>query len=143
MAILCRRVENQYYDSVTLMTVARDIKSLPGIEDAALVMGTAANKDLLKEANLFTPELEEATSNDLLLIVKGDETSAQTAIDQAEILLKRKSIDAKPIGEYLPRTLRSAIRLGQESNLALISVPGQFAVAEAWGALHHGLHVFL
>lgn len=143
MAILCRRVENQYYDSVTLMTVARDIKSLPGIEDAALVMGTAANKDLLKEANLFTPELEEATSNDLLLIVKGDETSAQTAIDQAEILLKRKSIDAKPIGEYLPRTLRSAIRLGQESNLALISVPGQFAVAEAWGALHHGLHVLL
>jgi succinyl-CoA synthetase alpha subunit len=143
MAILCRRVENQYYDSVTLMTVARDIKSLPGIEDAALVMGTTANKDLLKEAKLFLPELEKATSNDLLLIVKGDRTSAQTAIDQAENLVKRRTIDARPSGEYLPRTLRSALRVGQESNLALISVPGQYAVAEAWDALHHGLHVLL
>jgi succinyl-CoA synthetase alpha subunit len=125
------------------MTVARKIKSIPGIEDAALVMGTAANKDLLREAKLFTPELEEATSNDLLLIVKGDEISASEAMDQAENYLTRRTIQAKPLGEHIPRTLRSAARLQPESILALISLPGQYAVAEAWDALHHGLHVLL
>lgn len=143
MAILCRRKESQYYDSVTLMNVARKIKSIPGIEDAALVMGTAANKDLLREAKLFSPELEEATSNDLIVIVKGDETSASQAVDQAENYLTRRTIQSKPLAEHLPRTLRSAVRLQQGSNLAVISLPGQYAVAEAWGALHHGLHVLL
>ena len=143
MAILCRRKESQYYDSVTLMNVARKIKSIPGIEDAALVMGTAANKDLLREAKLFSPEVEEATSNDLLMIVKGDETSVSQAIDLAEDFLTRRTIQSQPIGEHLPRTMRSAVRLQQESNLAMISLPGQYAVAEAWDALHHGLDVLL
>jgi len=143
MAILCRRKESQYYDSVTLMTVARKIKSISGIEDAALVMGTKANKDLLKEAKLFSPELEEATSNDLIIVVMGDEPNASKAIVQAEDFLTRRTIQAKPFGEHQPRTLRSAVRMGQESNLALISLPGQYAVAEAWDALHYGLHVLL
>ena len=98
MAILCRRKESQYYDSVTLMNVAREIKSVSGIEDAALVMGTAANKDLLREAKLFSPEVEEATSNDLLMIVKGDETSVSQAIDLAEDFLTRRTIQSQPPG---------------------------------------------
>lgn len=143
MAILCRRKESQYYDSVTLMTVAKKIKSIPGVEDAALVMGTAANKDLLKQVKLFSPEVEEATSNDLIIIIKGDKTGVSQAIDQAEDFLTQRTIQAKPLGEHLPRTLRRAVRLQPESNLALISLPGQYAVAEAWDALYQGLHVLL
>jgi FdrA protein len=143
MAVLCRRKESQYYDSVTLMTMARQLKSLPGIEDAALVMGTAANKDLLRQVKLFTTEVEKATSNDLIIVVKGDETSIRQAMDKSDLILTRRTIQAKTVGEQLPRTLRSATRLHPESNLAVISLPGQYAVAEAWDALHHGLHVLL
>ncbi|HEY43775.1 MAG TPA: FdrA family protein [Anaerolineae bacterium] len=143
MAVLCRRKDHQYYDSVTLMTVARQLKSLPGIEDAALVMGTIANKDLLRQVELFTPEVEDATSSDLIIVLKGDGASVRQAIDKAEVLLTRRTIQTKTIEEHLPRTLRSAIRLYPESNLAVISLPGQHAVSETWHALHHGLHVLL
>jgi FdrA protein len=143
MAVLCRKKESQYQDSVTLMNVARQLKSLPGIEDAALVMGTTANKDLLRRVELFTPEVEEATSNDLIIAVKGDETSIRQAMDKSDLLLTRRKTRDKAFGGHLPRTLRSAARLNPESNLTVISLPGQYAVAEAWDALHHGLHVLL
>src|SRR5207248_4061482 len=42
-----------------------------------------------------------------------------------------------------PRTLTSALRTIPDANLALISVPGLYAAAEAAKALHAGLHVML
>mgnify|MGYP006987969554 CR=1 FL=1 len=40
----------EYYDSVTLMEVAQGLLDLEGIEDAAVVMGTPANKGILNDA---------------------------------------------------------------------------------------------
>ena len=48
---LIRRSE--YHDSVTLMLVARELLNLPGVLDAAVVMGTEANKGILAEADLL------------------------------------------------------------------------------------------
>ena len=52
-----RRVINRvrrafYLDSVALMRLSRELSALPGVEEAALMIGTPANKDLLDEAGL-------------------------------------------------------------------------------------------
>src|SRR5262249_1210680 len=43
----------------------------------------------------------------------------------------------------LPRTLDAALRQAPAANLALISVPGEWAAAEARNAVRRGLHVML
>jgi hypothetical protein len=43
---------NVFRDSVELMRVAADLEVLPGIQRAALVMATGANRDVVLAANL-------------------------------------------------------------------------------------------
>ena len=57
----------EYYDSVTLLEVAQDLLALEGVKDAAVVMGTPANKGILADAQLLTPEAEAATPDDLVV----------------------------------------------------------------------------
>lgn len=134
---------SRYFDSVSLMQVARDIQALPGIEDAALVMGTEANKRLLAQVDQLVPEVQAAHPTDLILMVKGDSAVLDQALATAEELLSKQSGPAATAGEHRPRTLRSATRSHPDSNLAVISVAGTHAAAEAWDALRQGLHVLL
>jgi FdrA protein len=132
---------NVYFDSVTLMLVARELGKLPGIQDAAVLMGTDANKSILEQSGLLTGEAGKATPNDLILAVRaaGD---ARAALAQAEALLYRKPA-AEGGGEARPRSLRAALQSQPDANLAIISVAGRYAAAEAWSALRSGLHVLL
>jgi succinyl-CoA synthetase alpha subunit len=125
------------------MNVARDLRALPGIQDAALVMGTEANKRLLAQAGLSVPEMEDATPNDLILVVKGAEKSLNLALERAEEILIAPRAEASAIGLHRPRTIRSAVRYQPDTNLAVIAVPGRYAADEAWAALRQGLHVLL
>jgi FdrA protein len=143
VAVKCVIKVSQYYDSVTLMTVARDVRGLSGVEDAALMMGTDANKGLLAQADLFASEAESATANDLIIAIKGAEDALEAAIAKAEILLTTRGTQAATTLEHHPRTVRSAVRSHPESNVAVVSVSGQYAAAEAWAALRQGLHVLL
>lgn len=132
-----------YFDSVTLMLVQRDVRGLPGVEEAGAVMGTGANKDLLRDAGLMTPDAEAARPDDLILCVRAaDEATASAALAQAEALLVRRR-ESTTIGTYRPKTLASAARSLAGANLALISVPGRFAAGVARDALAAGLHVML
>src|SRR5438094_235188 len=53
MVIKARVKRNTYFDSITLMKIARALTSMNGIEDAAAIMATAANLHLLEEAGLL------------------------------------------------------------------------------------------
>src|SRR2546427_4986535 len=76
-----------YFDSVTLMLVQRDVRQLPGIEEAGAVMGTDANKELLRDAGLLTPEAEAARPDDLILAVRAtSDEAAVEAVTAAEAL---------------------------------------------------------
>jgi FdrA protein len=126
------------------MQIARELLQLAGIHDAAVVMATAANKALLRDAGLLAPEIQAATANDLVIVVSSDtEESALQALQAAEKHLSRRTASTGTGQVHQPRTLRSAARTHPESNLALISVAGQYATAEAWEALRCGLHVML
>lgn len=133
---------SQYFDSVLLMNIAQRVRALAGIEDAALVMGTEANKRLLAQIAPLTAEIQAAASSDLIVMVKGEESALDSALSAAGKYLSQR---AETTHEYerRPRTLRSACRSHPDSNLAVISVAGMYAVAEAWSALHQGLHVLL
>ena len=56
---------SEYHDSVTLMETAHELTRLPGVADSAVVMATAANKAILREAGLLLPAIEVAAANDL------------------------------------------------------------------------------
>ncbi|MBN1286969.1 MAG: FdrA family protein [Anaerolineae bacterium] len=134
---------SQYFDSVALMNATRDVQALPGIEDAALVMGTEANKRLLARVAPLTPEAQATSSTDLVMMVKGDGAALDQALAMAEALLTKQPGQTAMAGKRRPRTLRSAVREHPDSNVAVISVAGMYAAAEARSALDRGLHVLL
>ncbi len=133
-----------FLDSVILMQISRSITRLDGVEDAALMIGTPSNLDLLDNAKLLARTSRKATGGDLILAVRAqDETAAASALAKAEILLERPAVGHTGTTTLRPRTLRSAQDNLPAANLALISVPGDFAAAEARKALRAGLNVML
>lgn len=133
-----------YHDSVALLRLARALRARPGVREAAVVMGTPANRDLLADAGLLTEEARTATPDDLIVVIDAETADvAAAAAAAAEPLLARGGRDTARGARSEPRTLAAAVRRAPDANLVLISVPGAFAAAEARAALAAGLHVML
>jgi FdrA protein len=133
----------EYHDSVSLMLVARELAGLEGVNDAAVMMATEANKSILADAGLLTDLARQANANDLVITVKAEGASVvENALQKADELLTRKAA-AQETGEFRSRSLRGAVSSHPDANVAVISVAGQYAADEAWEALHQGLHVLL
>lgn len=135
--------ENAYYDSVTLMVISSKITSIDGIENAAVMMGTDHNKQLMKNSGLLLPENEKVGTSDMIIGILAEN---QEAIDKAlelvnEELDNKKSGSSK--GEVRVKTLDAAINRMPGANFTVISVPGKYAKNEAMKALDNGLHVLL
>jgi FdrA protein len=131
-----------YFDSVVLMQLQRKLAGLPGVDDAGVVMGTAANKELLEDFELLTEEGKSAKADDLLIVVRAeDEKAALEALEQVDRLMKEKRTAISQ--EFRPRSLEVAVKQLPEAAWALISVPGRYAAGVAEQSLELGLHVFL
>lgn len=140
--MLANRVERgRYLDSVALMRVSRRVSALPGVEAAALMIGTPSNKDLMREAGLLSPDGERAEPNDLIIAVRAKDATA--AIDAAVAMLAEKPATQPSAGLRTTNSVRRALELEPQANLALISVPGAFAAQEARNALERGLNVMM
>ena len=64
MPFVLNRVERgRYLDSVALMRLSRRLSALPGIEEAALMIGSPSNKALLREAGRGAGEGAPAGGN--------------------------------------------------------------------------------
>jgi FdrA protein len=123
------RVKHGFYaDSVALMRIAQALQK-DGMA-ASLMIGTPSNKVLLKESGLLSKEGESARPDDLIIAVKG--RNAEKALDLAEQLLTSGSSSPASLPADLPN-----------ANLVLISVPGEFAAAEARRALERGCNVMV
>ena len=123
------------------MVATNQLKEHSEVMDAALIMGTGVNKELLEQGNLLTPQAQNAQANDLIVVVKC-KSKADLFLDEAETILEKKSTPSTRVAA-LPQTLRSAFRLHPNLNLAVISVAGSYASREAREALAAGLHVLL
>jgi len=129
---------------MVLMQVTAELRALPGVREAAALMGTPANQELLAAAGLATPETRTATAGDLLVAVDVDtEAAAEAALAFGARLLDGRREAREATGRVLTRTLEGALRQMPDANLAMISVPGAYAKLEAMAALRRGLHVFL
>ncbi len=147
MVIRARVKRNAYFDSITLMKIASTLTSMNGIKDAAAIMATEPNLQLLREAGLAAVE-NNAGPGDVLIVVRADdEHNAQSALQAAEEHLAQRPTSASDVGasgaSSQPRSLEQAAQLHPEARLAVISVPGPYAALEADRALRNGLHVFL
>jgi FdrA protein len=127
------------------MRLSRDLQAIDGVSAAAAMMGTSQNLTLMRQAGLLAQNGEGAAPPDLVIaVIAATAQAAETAREAAEAALAAPAAPSGAGGEMQrPRTLASALAILPGANLALISVPGMYAGAEAWKALRAGLHVML
>lgn len=134
-----------YLDSVALMRISGAIRSMDGVDECGLMMGTPANLRILADAGVLAAEGETAGPGDLVIAIRArDAARAAAAVAEAARILSRpKRTSGTGPAAVIPRTLRSAVAALPGANLALVSVPGAFAATEAMKALAAGLNVLL
>jgi FdrA protein len=145
---LMRVHAESYADSVRLMSARRSMRDTDGTDFVAAVMGTRANREDLVGEGFDPSDLDGVGANDLVLAVEAaSEEAARAALDAAEATLRGGGQDsgtpATAGGQRHPRTLEQAVAMLGGANVALISVPADYAVLEAHKALSAGLHVLL
>ena len=135
-----RVIANRYADSVRLMSIARAIRDRNGVTRCELGMGTPANLEVLAGYGAQV----QATPADLVIAVEAHNGAAADALAQAELELSSTSQESSAAAARpRARSLAAAARELDGANVALISVPGEYAVLEAHRALSAGMHVFL
>jgi FdrA protein len=144
MKVLNRVRRGFYADSVALMRIARELGKAAGVIEASLMIGTPSNRVLLEESGLLAAAGSRARPDDLLIAVRAKSAAqAEKALDLAEELLLRGTTELENESYETFATADSAIAALIGANLALISVPGEFAAAEARRALERGLHAMV
>jgi succinyl-CoA synthetase alpha subunit len=134
---------NFYKDSVALMQVGAALRKRPGIVEASCVMATPANLEQLAHAKLSIDA--KVNPSDLLVVVRGEAQACDDALDAAQALLQSEPAGGGESEAFsIPLTsIAAAVEQSADADLALISVPGDYAAAEAMKALSLGLHVML
>ncbi|MUL42126.1 FdrA family protein [Streptomonospora sp. PA3] len=137
-----------YRDSVALMRVTREVADVAGVDAALVAMATDLNLGILAEMGCAAPA--GTGPDDLLIAVRAaDGAALERALGAAESALAAMSRggDGAAPADVPPRTLRTAARRaeaqGRPATLALVSVPGRYAAAEAFDALEAGLDVLV
>ncbi|SQI39697.1 membrane protein FdrA [Leminorella richardii] len=143
MILHCKSYPNLYKDSVSLMQVSAKLNALEGVKQASVAMATDANIERMRDAGMAVEV--SAKPNDLLIALIADQEAGHRALALAdELLLSANSAgDRQGIVRRSPSSIAMGVERQPESNLALISVPGRYAAAEALKALKLGLHVML
>ena len=149
MAVRASIRGNLYKDSVALMRIAEQMLTGTGVHRATLLMGTEANKAILRDAGLMSAELDAARPADLMVLVEdesGEKLDAAMEIAEAGLAGNLRAVEAGSAGEVAPQSLLDAL-FGLTANdrpgIAQVSVPGPYAAAEALKALARGMDVFL
>jgi len=145
MSVVINAVKSSFYmDSVALMRCSKDIAGREGIEEAALMMGTPANRQILADAGLLAADGEAASAGDLVIGIRAlNADSADQALAAAEAFLEQPARSVEAVEGWQPKTLRAGLKAMPDANLALISVPGDYAAGEARKALNRGLNVMI
>jgi len=142
MHIKAKVLQGVYADSMTLMALSTKINELPGVDRAMIGMGTDMNKEVIREAGMMTPEVEAATTSDMIQIIRAEnEEEASRLLDQIEEI--RLSDREAKAGETTYSNINQAVESQDNSSLVVISVPGQYAADEARKALELGKNVMI
>lgn len=135
--------KDSYFDSVFLMLISTEVKKMDGVTEAVVAMGTEMNLELIRDMGMSGPELDSAGPNDLIISLGAEETPI---LDQAEELVEqllRKKAEQGSDTTYRHTSSTAAYEALPDSNLVVISVPGEHAPREVRKALRAGKHVML
>lgn len=136
--------KNTYQDSINLMLLTNSVSTTEGVNKVQVMMATPANKDIFKDAGLYTEELEKAEPNDMAIAIDtGVEGKVDEVLEKVDQYLQDQSIKADAESFQTVRTWDKAQKAVPDANIALISVPGEYAAEEAENALDKGMHAFI
>lgn len=133
-----------YKDSVVLMLLTNEISAIDGVNKASIMMATPANKDIYKESGLYTKELEDASSNDMAIVLDiEDESILDKVLNKMNLFFEEQSKGSAGEAQKEITSWEEALGELEDANLALISVPGFYADSVANRAIDENLNVFL
>ncbi|MEG9475361.1 acyl-CoA synthetase FdrA [Mannheimia indoligenes] len=137
--------KGSYHDSVVLMLLTNAISGLDGVKKVSVMMATPANKDIFAQSGLDTPELLDATANDMVVVADIEQEDViNVVMEKVEAFLKQKSqASSAQTGTEVVKSWDKATAKLPDANLAVISIPGAYAALEANRALDEGLNVFM
>ena len=77
MSVIANEVRRAtYFDSIVLMRISRQVAAMAGVAEAGLMIGTPANKDILRDAGILGPDGEAAEPGDLILALRAADAAA-------------------------------------------------------------------
>ena len=133
-----------YLDSVLQLSGTRSMFEVEGVEWAAAAMATPANVETLLGQGFDQSELGATSGNDLFVAARAvDEAALEAAFEAGEQALFASRGGGEQQAERKARSTEEAIGLQPGTNVAVVSVPGDYAAMEAHKALSAGLHVLL
>jgi FdrA protein len=144
MSLTIKIFPDTYVDSVVQLRAIRAMGEISGVDWASAAMGTPANLRLLGEQGVDRTEIARVGSDDFFLVV----LASGPDVGQAALAAGESAVfsvlpqDEELVGAQ-PKSLREAVRRQPESNVAVVSVPGEYATLAAAQALAQGLHVLL
>jgi len=134
-----------YVDSVVQLRGMRAMREVEGVEWASAAMATPANVETLQVEGVESAQVVDAGSNDFFLVVRAATDSvASQALSTGEAAVMSSGPSGRAAEQSdVPRTLADAVLTQPGSNVAVISVPGDYAALAAYQALSADLHVLL
>lgn len=141
----CEINKNSYYDSVTLMLMSSELNKIKNVKEAAVMMGTAHNIQLMTDAGLLSEDIiNQASPNDLLIgICSDDENTIEEARNLLKALFENKQKAGNDSLGSRYSTIDGAINEFPNCNLAVVSVPGRYAARETMKLLEADKNVLL
>jgi FdrA protein len=129
--------QGRWADSARLMAAARAAEAVDGVTRASCFMATPANVQTARDIGLWDAAMEGAGADDLVLVAEGDQPDGGLAA-ASDHLEERPRGGGETAEAPAPRTLAHV-----DADLAIVSVPGEYAALEAHKALESGIDVLL
>ncbi|WP_102410005.1 hypothetical protein [Beduinella massiliensis] len=134
---------NGYRDSIQLLLATSVMMEQTGITSANFAMGTEGGKCIFKALGMESKTIDDAKTSDLIAAAFCDsEEVFEAALSQAFAALTQKQAKGGGVHQAY-RSLETARREHPEAQVCMISIPGEYAKAEAMRALNAGMHVIL
>ncbi|WP_233496050.1 FdrA family protein [Geodermatophilus sp. TF02-6] len=133
-----------YADSVKLMQVSRDVGARDGVSAVLVAMATPLNLELAAGMGL-APDGDPAPDQLLVAIAATDDDVLAEAVAAVDAALAARERSTGPAQAIPARTIGAGLdALATDGPaLAIVSVPGQYAVAEAADAIAAGRSVLV
>lgn len=137
--------KNSYYDSATLMLLSSKVgQHIGSTKQVAVMMGSDMNKDIMRASGLLGPEGEAANPNDLVFAIQAEtEAVIEEALAMAQEILNSRSAKMEQQDTQVVKTVVDAAARLSDPKLAVVSLPGKYAVREVKKLLRENCHVLL